>query len=430
MKAGKMKRFVNASLVCVWILTVLTGCLNTPLRVTPQASQVPTEIVTSTTGAALKTVTPLPVKKTATPTITPTFTPIPDSIDRNCIFIQDKLPDQHSYAGYIVLHKFAYSPEKSKILLFDTKAGKTVSMSEDDYSFEIYFSPDHTKLALHNWDTNRLELMDAKWKQIKVINWKKYWGWIAGWIDNQRLAIIESELDAAGDQVYPVTVIAYNPYTKQEIILSPDFPDIDIASHRVYWETWGTTIYNPTLTRVVYPGGMIGPNGEKKGDGGYILYGIPEKKKLAQIPSQDWGHKPEWFADGSQFIVMTDDRFYKANADGVVSVISQKDINYPVNFYSLSPDGNQLALWLLNTLAILDTNTGELIDTCILAGYNLEEGLNEPPNPVWSPDGKCLVISANFNKENHLFDTVLVDLTKREAYKLADNFSPMGWMLP
>lgn len=103
-------------------------------------------------------------------------------------------------------------------------------------------------------------------------------------------------------------------------------------------------------------------------------------------------------------------------------------------------------------LAILDMESGEIVDTGIPSGHNKEMSKFEYPvfpEPVWSPDGNSLIISANLrydepvqgvemdeegNKitisylERVARDLVLIDLENMTAYQLPSEWIPNEWI--
>jgi hypothetical protein len=97
-------------------------------------------------------------------------------------------------------------------------------------------------------------------------------------------------------------------------------------------------------------------------------------------------------------------------------------------------DGQYVAFWLNDfktgnfTLAILDTQTGVITDTCIQAGSNPFNVITSP-FAAWSPDGKSLVVAANFRPEDNGKDVVLVDLEKQVICKITTNNFPVGWLV-
>jgi hypothetical protein len=295
--------------------------------------------------------------------------------------------------------------------------------------------------AYKNGETRRLEIFSTDRKQIKSLAWEEKWGGIAGWLDNHSILIVMSEPESPElpqfDQ-YPRTILVVDPFTSRIQTLPPNYPDIDQASRMTSWGGSGTTVYDPTLTWVVYPGSM---ELEDYVGMGYILYGIPEKKKLAQLPSASWNKLPVWSPDGSQFIVMGDDEFYVVSYEGKISKVTHLNpefhppesttINYLVYYYTWSPDKQHVALWLSKfgtdrlTLAVLDTHTGSVTDTCIPAGYNPRDlwGL---PYPVWSPDGKSVVVAANYRLQDGSYDVFWSILKNRLLSELPSIYFRLG----
>ena len=101
--------------------------------------------------------------------------------------------------------------------------------------------------------------------------------------------------------------------------------------------------------------------------------------------------------------------------------------------YNWSRDGRYIAAWMflgsLNKkghtvdLVIIDTESKQVIDTCISVGY-AGEGYGAPPEPIWSPDGnQLLVYNENRNR------VILVDRMQGFAAQIAEDMEPLGWML-
>jgi hypothetical protein len=264
-----------------------------------------------------------------------------------------------------------------------------------------------------------------------------------------------SELEDPGSRYvkYPPSLSLIDLINDQTTELLPAFPDFDTEYQTILpWYPYSMTIYHPNMTQVVYPG-IITDEITHTFSRGYIIYNITDGKRLAFINNNNWVHHPPiWSEDGSKFIFMGDDEFYLVSYEGTVSKLthmnseltkqSSVDDQYSAEFYSWSPDNQQLAFWLIHpgtgerTFAVLDTLSGKIIDYCIQAGYN-PYNYQAPPFPIWSPDGKEVLFVGNIRPEgassNILSpgdgnDVVLLDFEKGIAYKVLENIFPMGWL--
>jgi dipeptidyl aminopeptidase/acylaminoacyl peptidase len=394
----------------------------------------------SPTNTATKpnpTATSLP---TQTPSVAPT--PTPDTgIIQNCLPIISELPKDFNYSGVIT----GFNPPNGDGLGWDSllvlKTMTNRPIKAGSYTTEIQVSPNRTLYAYQVHKAQQVIILAADGRIKKIIATPYNWV-LSRWLDNQRLLMIATEPDPKIDQTvrqtdkYPETIAVLNPLTGEKLIFPPDYPDID----QTIWHNFdssGSTLYDPALTRVVYPGAIEG-----KGRG-YILWDIQGKRRLAQLSSPFSVESPKWSPDGSKFIVNGQGgEFFLVSRDGDIKQITHYNPNYRTDqnrhnfysqFYSWSPDGKQVALWLNSnetnntSLAILDPSTGDTLDLCIAYG-SMPNVLPFWPDPVWSPDGKYIIIGANFQPDQNTNDLVLVDLEKGLALKIADNYSPNGWL--
>jgi len=437
-----MKKLIAGIALCMILL--LGCCSPTPQTVSP---------VVPTTAAAtdMPQLTPEPTKTSSpTPLPTHTFTPTPEPpIVQNCISIEPELPADHTYAGNLLLVDAAYG----SLELYNLQSGESVILSEEDYvSHET--SPDHTRIALEDYKADAINIYSADGKIIKRIPMRSNWGWLADWLDNQRIAIVIHEpSDDPRYQKYPASVAIFDTVTGQTQVLAPDYPDIDFANPLTqFGGRWGSTIYNASLTRVVYAGRMSNPPPETGGGNAYIFYSLIDEKRLAGIFNLRMRALPIWIGNGMQVITLGVDEFYRVEADGKIEKLTRFNPDYVFNegssleylfddYYSLSPDENRLAFWQARydknldrhqfsyTLAFLDIGTGEITDTCISYGAHLPFDFPTNSYPIWSPDGSTLVVYANYRSEENEGSLVLIDLEKQTAYPLPGNWIPTGWLL-
>ena len=438
-----MNKFIAGIALCIFLL--LGGCSPTPQTVSP---------VSPTAAAVTDTPQPTPEPtNTSSPTPLPThtFTPTPEPpIVQNCISIQSELPADHAYTGNLLLMGAAYG----SLELYNLQSNESVILSEEDY-VDHETSPDRTRIALRDYKTKTIYIFSADGKIIKRIPMRSNWGWLADWLDDQRIAIVMSEpSDDPRYDKYPASVVILDTVTGLTQVLPPDYPDIDLANPLIqFGGRWGSIMYNATLTRAVYAAPVSNPPPEIGSSNGYVFYSLTEEKKLAEIPNPSLRALPIWFGDGMQFILEGGDEFYRVSADGELEKLTRFNPNYIFDkssgldyllddYYSLSPDESRLAFWqtmfdrsldrnkISFTLAILDIETGEVTDTCISSGHYLSgSDLPANPYPIWSPDGSTVAVYANYRSEEKEGSLVLIDLEKQIAYPLPGNWIPTGWLL-
>lgn len=454
------KRIVFA----LWFLVfgLLNGCAENRSPTTPSAdevvltplSQAPTAAFTPTvinTPAFLITETLMP---SPTASITPTNIPataigIPPNIKQNCLTLLPTLPEDKAYPGKVILFGLLNmdNPKEPSVetAFFDFQTRQITPMPQEFRP--VLVSPDGTKFAAVDRDHLRVKIFSTDGKLLSAFSKEKD-HLFAGWLDDDHMILdalqpIENEegsyvLDFFVDQVI------VNPFTKEQITLSADYPDI-LTESRLGWNGGVMTSYDPQLTRVVYAAYIEKDYLGKRGKG-YVLWDLQKQEKLVEFVTTENVTTPLWAPDGSRFIVnntMGDGEFYSITRDGEITQLSQFNPQhepFPVYFselYRLSPDGQQVAFWLESyqnsihaTLAILNTATGEITDYCIPAGWT-EPGvprLNTIHMPSWSPDGKYLLVVAN-RQEGEVFETLLIDLEEGLAAKIVDNLYPKGWLV-
>lgn len=449
-------KYLISSMMIVFLLAscagqpgTLTGS-PTLASISPTISHTPTIKPTSTIVPV--TLTP---SFTDTPTFVPSSTPTPTSkpgIFQRCLTIQPDAPLEENVDGTIIISDFL-PPSSINISLFNLSTHKirTIPVTGGN----VRTSPNGSYFAFVDFNHNNLEIFSAQGRRIKSIPVEENRGVIERWLDNEHLVFIKSEpyVDGSRQRKYPPAIMIFNPFDGRKMLMPPDYPDIDTTHPRSPWSPYSVTVYSQDMERVVYLGAVRDElTGQKKGSG-YILYSIPDHQRMAQIEAIGSHHPPIWSPDGSKFIFMGDDEFYLVSYEGNASKITHlnPDIKadtpfkdrYSVQYSSWSPDNRHLAFWLIHpgtqprTFAILDTITGEVIDYCIKAGFNYQQYVDDP-FPVWSPDGKRVIITANFYPEDQLGssllgegnEVVLINLDEKLAYKISENKYVLGWLVP
>jgi hypothetical protein len=341
------------------------------------------------TTTATQTVTSIPsntataISPSLTSTQTATQTPVPGVI-RNCLEIQPVLPEVHTYSGRWILVTYpglSYS-------LYDLNT-KEIIPTEGDLPVAV--SPDRSMYATVIFPSRQLKVFSADGKLTNTFGGRN-WSHVNKWIDNHRVLIVTYVQETEQYQKYPQDYVYLDLATGETQILLSNYPGIDKASYTLNWSDSGTTSYDPTLTRVIYPGGIDYENY------GYVLFNIPENTIINNLTAGNFGVEPIWSPDGSK-VALWLEKMNRAT-DKIVSI----------------------------TLAVLDIASGIITDTCIPAGFNPER-LFYFSEPVWSPDGNSLVVDTNYREEDKSNEVVMVDLQKQAAYKVLENYYPLGWLV-
>jgi DNA-binding beta-propeller fold protein YncE len=312
-----------------------------------------------------------------------------------------------------------------------------------DKFYSAVTSPDGTKYAVSYMTDRQIKVFSADGNLLAVVPPGEDPWMLAKWFNNEQILLtIIKPLEGVNYEVYPRDMVILNPFTQEQQRISSDYPDFDLANNRLYWAEGGTTAYDPTVTKVVYPGSV------EKNVGGYILWDRIQEKKLWTLGNGHYMATPKWSPDGTQFVVInTDsDAFSFVSRDGEIARVVSINPNeprtpsrffYTSELYSWSPDGRYLSFWLEKitkstsetnsaNLAIYDLVTGSITDTCILFG-SFQGSLSFFQAPIWSPDGKYIVTLANWQKDGP-FDTLMIDLEAGFAVEIGESLTPNGWL--
>jgi hypothetical protein len=122
---------------------------------------------------------------------------------------------------------------------------------------------------------------------------------------------------------YPVySTVVLNPFTGEQKELASNYPNIQTTFQINLWGKYNfsETVYDPTLTRVLYME-------EVPGDNAFVLWDIPNEKFLGRYKNDIWnyGQNPKWSPEGDRLAISID--------EGSESATSAEDL------YLLSRDG-------------------------------------------------------------------------------------------
>jgi len=413
----------------------------TPLipSTTPTRTRTPTALIPSTTPT--DTQTPTPLFPTVTAIVYSQIAISATVMTTQCLEITDGLGARTAPPGVLV-----FSNDGNKgAFLWNMQTGDKIDLpyKEGEYLTGFDVSPDKTRLVYWYSSDDGIKTIIAKADGQLI--WSGAGDWYT-WLDNDRLAALFPEPDK--ESFYWGLL---NPFTGERAELHNDFPYFVLSPVYPQWYVAPVAIYDPTLTRAVFPGyTQWVPHGER----GYplILWDLETGQALARLITMDgYGGTPIWSPDGSQFIIATKldpkDAAHYDPHDGFYSVSREGEARQLAYFpgmaiwdgYSLSPDGRQVAFWISDEskwweiahLAVLDTITGEVTNYCI-ADTAPDHGRSQI---IWSPDSKWLLTTvpdpaSKYPPDSGIqWNTILVNLVQGWAATIAENVDPVGWMI-
>jgi len=395
--------------------------------------------------------TPLPtVPPTVFPSASPTALPTPSAIVTQAQGLRIKCVEiassnSQDLMGMVVLSGRDYH---SPSYLMEVNNGHKLQLPQKDTEAltSLAVSPDGEWLAYLEYYPAQpavlpLFFAQSDGKPRYTLTWNKPGTGIVGWLDNKRLLISHSQ----GKIDDLDSLIVLDPFTNKQQELFPDYPDI-YESYPLE-EPWGPTVYDSTLTRVVY--------GRATSEGRFptVLWNRETKQDIVLLEGRPIYRIPEWSPDGQQFAVIksksgsedpisVDQEIFTVSRDGDIKQLTHLTDSYSkveLASSSWSPDGRYIAFWLviapvsypdlypdapanfpLARLAVVDTVTQEITDYCISGSAH---------RPIWSPDGRALLIgNAYDNSSSPKSHVYIVDLVQSLAFHIADNMEPVGWM--
>lgn len=440
--------------VCCW-----GGCV---MRETPSD-----QMLTKITPTKTVIYTPKPLA-TYTSLIPPSVIPSPSpivttpSVQDVCLPIKDEATYPSNMTGSIVLNNYYRSSSPNHSFLLDMATGTTVSLPEQLVNGGIdtpFVSPNKKRLAYYG--SKGVIILESSGTITSTSYQLSSSSRLAGWLDNETLLVSLQHSDMASEILGLDTLIALDISTNQIHTLTVPLPHISPDTTIDQWPNWGSfnnskTIFSADLNYVIYP--SITSNQIES----LVLWDLQSNTPVTIITGTISNKvPPQWSPNGQGFIISAPYDLLsappKGNADkrpqelflvsrsGIIQQLTHLHSIYTdVTFgtYSWSPDGKSIAIWVMlapkvypsiystigptdrGRLAILDLESLQFVDYCIPYGFNA-------PEPFWSPQGRQLVVQ-DFYQTSHprKSNVYVVDLGHQEAFLIAQDVFPEGWMEP
>ena len=424
--------------ICLFfILFLVTGCQDVPIK-TP--AQVTTDSITTLSYQTISS---------PTATLENIATAVNPFLQVQCLPVEDNLPPGLSSDGVLIMQNIKDGLQISEVYGLDLQTNKRFLINQPwEDILEGETSPDGKWFLYRRyiWDDSqkkytKIEIvvasLDGQSLQLATkIDLPDNPDWSFPnkdlWINNTQLIVRIP--DPKSQNVVTSTVLIWDPFTGSKRIIHPDFPEIYNTGGMVKpnWG-YGVALYDPTLTKVFY----------LTGDGissiGYKMLDMENNSVMVSDSFfNDFDVPPRWSPNGSRLALEDYREIYTIESDGQVNQLTH--LGDSLNFWSVknlvwAPNGEYIAFSLWNnpsgdsdkaseyvaTLAIVDTKTGIVTDTCIPIG-------DIPTDMFWSPDGTQLVIKDESVKDYNRL--ILVDLKQGIAAQIGEFMEPFGWMVP
>jgi hypothetical protein len=330
-----------------------------------------------------------------------------------CIEKQFNLPI-NIYDGVIALG--GYGGDSSYLL--DLSSSTLSILDEGKKIRSLTSSPDYAWLAYHDYENDKLIVLNATTGHKIIIPWEDDWLMLDGWLDGEHLII-----NMSGDEKGYLLI---NPVSNEKKYLADNFPDL---SSVIYGHTswWGSAKYSAGLNYVVYP----------RLDSHIVLWDVQNRREVVSLWSrgEPFAKMPVWSPSGNDFLTSInlfgeDGQFlseglFRVSIDGQITQLTYPDSTTRLEYsgYAWSPNERLVAFWIREygneyRLAVLSIQTLRITEYCITS--------DTPESPIWSPDSAQLVVSAL--DDNNDYATLLVDINKLESYRIADYFTLGGWL--
>jgi len=378
------------------------------------------------------------VKATKVPTVSITFiastTPratlsSEQAIKFQCPEIVMEMPKDLN--GKIVIEDHS---KNNELYFYDLSNNTITSIQDSDWWYNSAATSPNRKIIAYQMydgtgDKRYLAFSDADKNILKVFPWQDSWDSIVRWFNDDQLAIFNS------DSEQRMVQISYSKEDVKNVNLDKlGYPDFAGEAIRIPFVE-----YDPTFQRVVYP------SIKSK----HVLVNVETLEILAEVPAiPTEPSDASWSSDGKYVAVvggsprpfssLETDEIYILSRDGGLHLTHLAEY-YGASLQLLhptwSPDGRYVAFWesddLNNNtdwkLTILDVNTDQVTNYCISTDYDTGTESHWVLPPAWSPDSKQIVVESYHSEDDN--GVILIDILNNRAIEIAENASPIGWMV-
>ncbi len=341
------------------------------------------------------------------------------------------------------------------IFLKDIAMGDMVQVvGKDEHYGSVVIAPNRKLMAFMTFEefwgpAKNLVLMNGNGERVKVLPWDEAWYKLQAMTDEQHLLITYNKGQA---EDYPKALVVFDPFTNQQTMIDPVFPDYIQDAYLPDWEGWYGVIYDPTASYAIYPMTMQDGDGEFYT---FALWDVLNKQVVGNFEKIFWdaifssraAPMLRWSSDSSMFGLPANSAdgelgefdLYRIRTDGQVERLTYlSSIAYMRGLtFSWSPDDQKIAM-LLDLrpdlgdlhLAVLNTQSGVVTDYCVTTGSSFEYA------PIWSPDGSQLLLYDIYTEKDPSDESdsdlqsrvVLVDIVQGFAAVIEEDMLPIGWL--
>jgi len=348
---------------------------------------------------------------------------------KKCVTQYPARPENYQLSGVAVIRSLSSTVIGLEPSLLDLENGITRDIDISGQSLDnADVSPNRQVLA-YTWFNNNT----SKWELVFInsiggsrrIVWSSNDGFaILGWLNDHQVVIQQ-------DTAYIILDVEQG---SREDLFPLDFPDFDLYNQRRFY-----AVFDPLLTRTIY-----------KKSTNIIFLDLGTKTIIARI-TDGYDRLPiiAWQSSGERAAVIAtvslserppgsslSDEIFVIERNGKVSQLTHLYESFgrifTIDSLSWSPDDKRIAFWLYDsqenhtTLIVADSSTGEVVNYCIL-NVSLDAFPANLPAPIWSPDGKYLMVENRYEADKSKL--LVVDLTNNIAFPIAENANPVGWMV-